>query len=199
MELKMTEDIKVLGKSVGNIVLTLSKNAAGLRWIHKIIATVFISPYALRQLIPFPTTVGGKSFQVSACFKYYWRIAKMDEEKNKITVYFDGACPKCVNDRRNYEKLAGKSGENILWIDITGREELLRESGIDPYRALTELHVRDENDNILSEIDAYILLLGKVPLLSPLAWLIDLPLIRPLLSQIYRRQVKRRLRRSGRL
>jgi predicted DCC family thiol-disulfide oxidoreductase YuxK len=123
----------------------------------------------------------------------------MNQNKAKIIVYYDGACPKCVKDRLNYEKLAGKSGENVCWMDITGQEEQLREIGIDPNKALTELHVKDENQQILSEMDAYILLMSKVPLLKPLAWLIGMPLIRPLLAKIYHRQVNRRLRRSGRL
>ena len=84
-------------------------------------------------------------------------------------------------------------------MDITGQEEQLREIGIDPRKALTELHVKDENQQILSELDAYILLMSKVTLLKPLAWLIGLPLIRPLLTRIYHWQVNRRLRLSGRL
>jgi predicted DCC family thiol-disulfide oxidoreductase YuxK len=123
----------------------------------------------------------------------------MSQDKAKIIVYYDGACPTCIKDRVNYEKLAGKAGENICWLDITGREEQLREIGIDPHKALTELHVKDENQRILSEMDAYILLMSKVPLLRPLAWLIGLPLIRPLLAKIYHWQVNRRLSHSGRL
>ncbi len=123
----------------------------------------------------------------------------MNEHKNMITVYYDGACPECVKDRSNYEKLSGSAGTNVSWFDITGQEAHLRELGIDPQKALMELHVKDENHQILSEIDAYILLLNKVPLLKPLAWLIGLPLIRPILSKIYHRRVNRRLRQSGRL
>lgn len=123
----------------------------------------------------------------------------MSQNQRKIIVYYDGACPKCVQDRRTYEKLAREAGENVCWIDITGREEQLRTIGIDPQKALTELHVQDEQQQILSELDAYILLMGKVPLLRPFAWLIGLPLIRPLLAKIYHWQVNRRLRLSGRL
>ena len=123
----------------------------------------------------------------------------MNQEKAKITVYYDGACPKCVKDRQNFEKLACKADENVCWMDITGQEEQLREIGIDPRKALTELHVKDENQQILSELDAYILLMSKVPLLKPLAWLIGMPLIRPLLARIYHWQVNRRLKLSGRL
>ncbi len=83
--------------------------------------------------------------------------------------------------------------------NITDQEKRLREIGIDPQKALMALHVKNENQQILSEIDAYILLMSKVPLLRPLAWLIGLPLIRPMISKVYHRQVHRRLRRSGRL
>lgn len=123
----------------------------------------------------------------------------MNENQGMITVYYDGACPKCVKDRYQYEKLAGSAGKNIGWFDITGQEKWLREIGIDPQKALKELHVKNENQQLLSEIDAYILLMNKVPRLRPLAWLIGLPLVRPILSKVYHWQVNRRLRHSGRL
>lgn len=116
---------------------------------------------------------------------------------DKLVVYYDGACPKCVRDRRNYEKLAGASAEQVCWFDITGQEESLRRIGVDPQKALTELHVSDSNGRIVSELDAYILLIKQIPRLKPLAWLIGLPLIRPLLAKIYHRQVNRRLRKRG--
>lgn len=121
------------------------------------------------------------------------------ENTGRVTVFYDGACPSCVRDRAQYEKLAGSKGDQIRWFDITGQEKLLRELGIDPQKALTELHVKDEDQQVLSEMDAYILLLKKVPLLRPLAWLIGLPVIRPVLSNVYHRQVNRRLQQSGRL
>ena len=123
----------------------------------------------------------------------------MNQNKGPITVYYDGACPSCVKDRYHYERISGRAGKNIEWYDITGQDRRLREIGIDPQKALMELHVKAENQQILSEMDAYILLMKKVPLLRPLAWLIGLPLIRPSLSKIYHWQVNRRLRLSGRL
>ncbi|CAE6507786.1 MAG TPA: DUF393 domain-containing protein [Nitrosomonas nitrosa] len=123
----------------------------------------------------------------------------MSEEKKKITVFYDGACPSCVKDRQKYEKLAGKDGEEVCWFDITGQEDKLREMGIDPRKAVSELHVQDEQQRIVSELDAYIVLMSRVPLLKPLAWLIGLPVIRPLLSSLYHWMVKRRLKKTGRL
>lgn len=116
-----------------------------------------------------------------------------------ITVYYDGACPSCVSDRRFYERLAGEAAQNVHWYDITGQDEILRSLGIDPERALKELHVKVEDQKTVSEIDAYILLMSKVLLLKPLARLINLPLIRPFLSRVYHRRINRRLKHSGRL
>lgn len=118
-------------------------------------------------------------------------------QQNKITVYYDGACPKCIRDRQNYEKLSGETGDEVCWFDITGQESRLRELGIDPDKALSELHVQDAAGRVYSELDAYILLMRKVPLLRPLAWAIGLPLVRPVLSRLYHWQVNRRLRKRG--
>jgi predicted DCC family thiol-disulfide oxidoreductase YuxK len=123
----------------------------------------------------------------------------MSLEQNKITVYYDGACPSCVKDRKNYERLTNKNRHDVTWLDITGKDDELREIGIDPEKAMRELHIKDENQNIISEIDAYIILMRKVTALKPLAWFIGLPVIRPMLSRIYHWQVNRRLRHDGRL
>lgn len=123
----------------------------------------------------------------------------MDQSTHKITVYYDGACPSCIKDRQDYEKMAGDSGKDVCWFDITGQDAHLRDIGIDPHKAMTALHVRDEHQQVISELDAYILLMDRVPKLKPLAWLIGLPVIRPLLSSLYRWMVNRRLKKSGRL
>ncbi|UTW44822.1 DUF393 domain-containing protein [bacterium SCSIO 12696] len=122
----------------------------------------------------------------------------MNSNGHKVTVYYDGACPTCVRDRDSYQKMAGSAADNLHWFDITGREQELRELGIDPDKALTELHIRVD-DQILSEIDAYRVLMQKVPRLRPLGWLIGIPGIRQLVSSCYHWQVNRRLRRQGRL
>jgi len=124
----------------------------------------------------------------------------MSRTPDRITVFYDGACPACVRDRRRYEQLAGETtAKRVCWVDITGREAQLRQLGVDPALALRELHVQDEQRRLHSEMDAYILLLSQITWLRPLAWLIGLPLIRPTLAALYHWQVNRRLRNSGRL
>lgn len=117
----------------------------------------------------------------------------MNTLAEKITVFYDGACPVCVRDRRWYEKLEGQSEASVEWLDITGRDEQLREQGIDPNQALRELHVKDSRGQVHREMAAYILLMARVPLLKPIAWLIGLPVIRPTLAWLYHRWVARRL------
>jgi len=123
----------------------------------------------------------------------------MKTDKARISVYYDGACLGCIRDRQNYERLSGKTRDDVQWIDITGKETLLRAIGIDPKKALMELHVKNENDDILREIDAYILLMRRVPILKPVSIIIGLPLIRPIIAKFYHWQVNRRLRKSGRM
>lgn len=117
----------------------------------------------------------------------------MDNLSTKLTVFYDGACSVCVRDRRWYEKLEGQTEASVEWLDITGRDEQLREQGIDPNQALRELHVKDSRGQVHREMAAYILLMARVPLLKPIAWLIGLPVIRPTLAWLYHRWVARRL------
>ena len=117
--------------------------------------------------------------------------------QGKLIVYYDGSCPKCRRDRRNYEKLSGSHAEDVCWFDITGQESKLHELGIDPHKALSELHVRNTDGSVVSELDAYILLLKKIPWLKPLACLIELPIVRSVLAKNYHRQVNIRLRKRG--
>jgi|SRR5690554_6488249 len=123
----------------------------------------------------------------------------MTASGDTLRVFYDGSCPSCIRDRRHYEKLAGRAGDRVQWVDITGRDEELRALGIDPDLAIQELHVQDARGQIHRELDAYILLMSRVTVLKPLAWVIGLPVIRPLLSRIYRAMVTRRLERSGRM
>jgi predicted DCC family thiol-disulfide oxidoreductase YuxK len=117
----------------------------------------------------------------------------------ELTVYYDGACPRCVYERARYERLSGDHGEKVEWMDITGRDKELEDLGIDPDHAMRELHVRDREGRVHREMDAYIVLMRRVTLMKPLAWLLCLPGIRGVTSRLYRAWVLRRLRRAGRI
>ncbi len=121
----------------------------------------------------------------------------------KINVFYDGSCGRCRKDRDNYLAIAGKQAKNVTWVDITHKDEHLRDLGIDPIKALKELHIQIEVPNkplyVVSELDAYIILMNNTLWLKPLAWLIALPLVRPILSKLYHVSVHNRLKKSQRL
>ncbi len=123
----------------------------------------------------------------------------MPESDNKITVFYDGACPRCIRDRVDYERLDPEADKQVEWFDITGHDQELIELGINPRKALTELHIRTADGRILSELDAYRVLMARIPRYRLLGWLIGLPLIRPVASNLYHWMVTRRLRRQGRI
>ena len=121
----------------------------------------------------------------------------------KICVYYDGACPSCIKDSDHYQRLAGKQGEHVSWFDITHKEDELVAIGIDPKKAIKELHISiqgaTEKPVVLSELDAYIVLMNRVLLLRPFAWFLSLSLVKPFMSKLYHKMVAHRLSRSGRL
>jgi len=116
----------------------------------------------------------------------------------QLTVYYDAACPRCVADRARYERLAGARAAAVRWIDVNGAAALLRARGIDAGEALRALHVEDARGVVLRGLDAYAALMARVPSLRPLGWILRLPVMRALLTALYRRSVMRRLRRQGR-
>ncbi|GAB3025300.1 thiol-disulfide oxidoreductase DCC family protein [Bowmanella dokdonensis] len=119
-------------------------------------------------------------------------------KRSSLRVFYDADCPRCRKDRVWYEKRV-EYGEDIQWVDINTHKDDLEALGIDPKRALLELHVQDEQGRIWRELDAYRLLFGRLPRYRWLGWVIGLPLVKPLLSWLYRLWVRRRLKRQGRL
>ena len=87
----------------------------------------------------------------------------------------------------------------MRWCDVTEHQQALRDKGVDPQAALLSLHVEEADGTLREGIDAYVLLMRRVPRLRPLAWLIGLPGIKPMLRKLYDGWVRRRLAREGRL
>ncbi|KPQ30835.1 MULTISPECIES: thiol-disulfide oxidoreductase DCC family protein [unclassified Halomonas] len=115
-----------------------------------------------------------------------------------INVYYDAICPGCRKDRRRFERWAGKRANDIAWCDVTEHQAQLREKGISPEAALRSLHIEHANGRIIEGIDAYRLLMQRIPLLYPAAWLIGLPGVKHALRRYYDHWVKQRLKREGR-
>lgn len=115
-----------------------------------------------------------------------------------INVYYDAICPICRKDRRRFERWAGKRAADIAWLDVTEHQRQLREKGVSPEAALRSLHIELSDGTMIEGIDAYRLLMQRIPLLYPGAWLIGLPGIKQALRRYYDHWVKKRLQREGR-
>lgn len=120
------------------------------------------------------------------------------QESARLNVYYDAACPICRRERQRYESWQ-KAAEGVEWLDVNTHDEHLVARGVVPREALLSLHVEDAAGQFHDGIDAYVLLMRRVPRLRPLAWLIGLPVIKPVLTWIYGITVRRRLTRDGRL
>lgn len=118
--------------------------------------------------------------------------------QSAINVFYDAECPLCRNERRRYERWAGKNVGDIAWLDVTEHQQMLRARGVEPEAALRSLHVETADGKLFEGIDAYRLLMARIPILVPIAWIIGLPGIKTGLRKLYDVWVKRRLQKQGR-
>ncbi|WP_447555937.1 thiol-disulfide oxidoreductase DCC family protein [Vreelandella sp. EE22] len=119
-------------------------------------------------------------------------------DRGLINVYYDGLCPSCREDRRRFERWSGKRSRDIAWCDVTEYQQTLRERGIERETALRSLHIELEDGRIIEGIDAYRLLMKRIPWLLPGAYIIGLPGIKQGLRRYYDHWVEKRLKRQGR-
>lgn len=123
----------------------------------------------------------------------------MSAQTTLLYVYYDGACPICRRDRARYERWAGATGESVIWCDFNQYTGHLRSIGVEPDAAMMSLHVEDDGGQVYEGIDAYVLLMKRVPRLRPAAFCMALPGVKGVLKKLYQRWVQRRLVREGRL
>jgi predicted DCC family thiol-disulfide oxidoreductase YuxK len=123
----------------------------------------------------------------------------MPAQTTLLYVYYDGTCPICRRDRARYERWAGETGEAVIWCDFNQYTEHLRSIDVEPDAAMMSLHVEDANGQLYEGIDAYVLLMKRVPRLRPAAFCMALPGVKSVLKTLYQRWVRQRLEREGRL
>ncbi|MFI0474558.1 thiol-disulfide oxidoreductase DCC family protein [Halomonas sp. HMF6819] len=121
-----------------------------------------------------------------------------DIKRGRIRVFYDGQCPSCRKDRRIFERLAGRRGDDIAWCDVTEYEQTLKAHGVARDTALRSLHIELKNGRLIEGIDAYRLLMKRIPWLVPGAYIIGLPGIKQGLRRYYDHWVEKRLKRQGR-
>ncbi len=114
----------------------------------------------------------------------------------KVTVFYDGECPICLKALSRWRDKAYTC--DIEWFDITGQDDVLVAKGINPQRAIEQLHILCDDGVILTSMNSYSFLLCHLPRWWWLGFLISLPGIRHGLTWGYDAMTRRRLKREGR-
>ena len=118
-------------------------------------------------------------------------------DTRKITVFYDGACPRCLRELALYRRF--DSRHRVEWFNLVGNEARVQAFGIDPGQTLKKLHIRMPDGSIVKDIDAFIVLWREVPLFRPLAACFAIPGLKSVVETLYQAVTLRRLRRQGRL
>lgn len=124
-----------------------------------------------------------------------------DTGDHPLNVIYNGACPICAREIAHYRVLAERSGTALTFTDLTRAD--LSAYNLSPDAAARRLHVV-EGDGLVSGIEAFLLIWGRLPGFRWLARTAGLPLVRPVLDFAYNRIAapwlyRRHVRRTARL
>ncbi len=112
-------------------------------------------------------------------------------------VLYDGLCPICLRQMAQFKRVCKDPA--IHWFDITDQDDWLHQHNIQPIDAMLELHLVNQDRQVIKGLDAFIRLWSHTALFKPLAWLLQLPVIYPAVQRYYHGATRRRLRKQGRL
>jgi predicted DCC family thiol-disulfide oxidoreductase YuxK len=112
-----------------------------------------------------------------------------------ITVYFDGHCGLCRREIGFYQKIA--SQQAVLFVDLAKHPDSLAKDGVEALDALRILHVRNDQNRLVTGVEAFRVIWKAIPPFGLLAFLTGLPIIRPIAESAYARFAARRFVRLG--
>ncbi|MCO5143885.1 MAG: DUF393 domain-containing protein [Oligoflexia bacterium] len=91
---------------------------------------------------------------------------RIDSQK-VISVYYDGLCSLCSREINHYKKMNG--AESIEFIDIFDEKFNASSEGLNPVDIHKKLHVKDQDGNIQTGVNAFICIWQNIPSLRVLA------------------------------
>lgn len=100
----------------------------------------------------------------------------------KLTVYYDGACPLCTMEIAHYQRQAG--AENLCFVDASVQGDLGHD--LTQQDALKRFHIRDEYGQLVSGAAGFARIWSVLPRWRWAARLARLPGVIPLLELAYR-------------
>lgn len=107
--------------------------------------------------------------------------------RDRLTVYYNGACPICGAEVRHYRELAAKTDAPLDWIDISAEPGALAPWGIDGEGAKRRLYAAAPDGTLIGGVEAFARLWERLPRYRALARVARTPGIRPLAEALYER------------
>ena len=99
-------------------------------------------------------------------------------------VIYNGDCPICAPEVRSYKRQARAAGADLDFADLNGLD--LARFDLTEDQAAKRLHVL-RNGELVSGVDAFLIIWRKLPKTRWIARIVDAPVIRPLAGMIYDR------------
>jgi predicted DCC family thiol-disulfide oxidoreductase YuxK len=105
--------------------------------------------------------------------------------EQRPVVFYDGACPLCRREIAHYRRI--DRVQRLHWVDAATEAKILSAHGLDPERAMAELHVLDGNGRWQRGVDAFLVIWSHLPAYRWLARLVSVLRLRSPLGFAYRR------------
>lgn len=123
--------------------------------------------------------------------------AAKSEDREPVTVFFDGSCTVCSREVGMYRRLDRSC--SIRWHDVSVDAGDLGKDGVDQAAALARLHARMPSGRLETGVDAFVAIWERVPIFKPLAILARLTPVRWILERAYAWYAPRRTRLTAKL
>jgi predicted DCC family thiol-disulfide oxidoreductase YuxK len=115
---------------------------------------------------------------------------------DKVTMYHDGDCPLCKFEVKTMQKL--DTANAIHWVDITKDKDALDRAGISYEKAMARVHVKDQNQVMLTGVRGFIEVWKNLPYYRRIVpIIIHVPFLLPVLEFFYTQFAKYRLPLTG--
>lgn len=108
----------------------------------------------------------------------------MQNDIASLTVFYDGACPLCRKEIEWYKRKQG--ADRIHWENISETEREVLTPGLCKADALSRLHVRTADGNLLSGALAFAEIWKVLPNFRLIGKIVGLPVINRLAESLYR-------------
>jgi predicted DCC family thiol-disulfide oxidoreductase YuxK len=107
-----------------------------------------------------------------------------NQSSTTTTVFYDGMCPVCSREVRQYQALEVKG--RIRWLDLRKIHHDIELHGFTFHDAMQLLHVKDTQGRLHIGIAAHIAMWSQLPYFRALAWLLQrIPWLTYVLEKIY--------------